>query len=286
LEGLYTRMRVTFTDAVESDSLSINGQITTGPALARVQDILHTVREISGLRLPAQVESVNNFPMGAGIASSASAFAALALAASVAAGLALTEAQLSRLARIGSGSACRSIPGGFVEWQAGQRDEDSYAFTLAPADHWDLVDCIAVVSQAHKKTGSTQGHARAASSPLQAARVADTPRRLDLCRRAILERDFSALVEVIEQDSNLMHAVMMSSNPPILYWQPATIQIMHAVEAWREEGLQVCYTIDAGPNVHVLTLASQYDEVAQRLRQIPAVTQVLVARPGGAARLE
>jgi diphosphomevalonate decarboxylase len=110
----------------------------------------------------------------------------------------MDERALSRLARLGSGSACRSVPGGFVEWQAGQNDESSYAFSIAPADHWQLADCIAVVSQAHKPTGSTEGHARASSSSLQAARVADTPRRLDLCRRAILERDFQALAEVVE----------------------------------------------------------------------------------------
>ena len=99
------------------------------------------------------MESENNFPTGSGIASSASAFAALSLAASKAAGLQLDERSLSRLARRGSGSACRSVPAGFVEWQSGEDDDSSYAFSLAPADHWQLYDCIAIVSQEHKKTG-------------------------------------------------------------------------------------------------------------------------------------
>ncbi len=154
--------------------------------------------------------------MGAGIASSASAFAALALAASAAAGLKLSEKDLSRLARRGSGSACRSIPGGFVEWQAGQDDDTSYAVSIAPPEHWALVDCIAIVSQEHKPTGSAEGQALAHTSLLQAARLADAPRRLEICRRAILDRDFAAFAEVVELDSNLMHAVMMTSSSPLV----------------------------------------------------------------------
>lgn len=285
LDGLVTRTRVTFDPALPADALTINGEAVQGAGLARVVGMLDAVREMAGLRSPASVESSNNFPMGAGIASSASAFAALALAASTAAGLHLGEPALSRLARTGSGSACRSIPGGFVEWQAGRSDEDSYAFSIAPPEHWALTDCVAIISQAHKKTGSTEGHALAETSPLQAARVADAPRRLDLCRRALLQRDFAALAEVVEQDSNLMHAVMMSSTPGILYWAPATIAIMHAVRAWREEGLPVLYTIDAGPNVHVICPAEHQAQVTACLSDIPGVQQVLAARPGGPARL-
>ena len=169
------------------------------------------------------VVSQNNFPTGAGIASSAAAFAALSLASSRALGLELAEKDLSRLARLGSGSACRSVPAGFVEWNAGTGDGNSYAFSVAPPQHWDLVDCITVVASGHKSVGSTEGHALAGSSPLQAARVADAPRRLDLARRALLERDFPALAEIVEQDSSMMHAVMMTSSPPLYYWEPAFI---------------------------------------------------------------
>jgi diphosphomevalonate decarboxylase len=223
--------------------------------------------------------------MGAGIASSASAFAALALAASAAAGLLLSERELSRLARTGSGSACRSVPGGFVEWQAGTTDEDSYAHSLAASQHWALVDCIVVVSQAHKDVGSTQGHALASSSPLQAARVADAPRRLDICRRAILERDFTAFAAVVELDSNLMHAVMQTSTPPLLYWQPETVAVMQAVRVWRAAGLPACCTIDAGPNVHVLCPAGAAADVQRQLSALTGVRAVLTATPGGPARL-
>ena len=189
LAGLFTRTSVSFDPALPSDALTLNGRPLKGQALSRVSALLSQVRSLAGMRLYAQVDSENNFPMGAGIASSASAFAALALAASAAAGLSLNQKQLSRLARAGSGSACRSVPGGFVEWQVGLGDEDSYAFSIAPPEHWALADCIALISQEHKDVGSRDGHLLADTSHLQAARVEDTPRRLSLCRRAILERD-------------------------------------------------------------------------------------------------
>jgi diphosphomevalonate decarboxylase len=198
----------------------------------------------------------------------------------------LNERDLSRLARLGSGSASRSVPGGFVEWLPGQGDEDSYAVSIAAPDHWDLVDCIAVVSEGHKPTGSTEGHALAGTSLLQEARLAGVPDRLEACRKAILSRDFEALAEVAELDSNLMHAVMMTSNPPLLYWQPATVDILQHVPAWRSSGLPAFFTVDAGPNVHVFSTAEASGEVCARLSSIPGVKRVLTARAGGKSHLE
>jgi diphosphomevalonate decarboxylase len=230
-----------------------------------------------------RVESENNFPTGAGIASSAAAFAALALAASKAAGLELDEPALSRLARRGSGSASRSVPGGYVEWQMGDSEESSYAFSIAPPAHWDLADCVAIVSREHKQTGSTQGHPLADTSPLQAARVADAPRRVEICRNAILQRDFEKFADISEADSDLMHAVMMTSNPALFYWNPATLRVMRAVREWRATGLPVFYTIDAGPNVHVITLKEEMHKVSEKLKGLDGVQDVLTATVGGAA---
>jgi diphosphomevalonate decarboxylase len=285
LDGLYSRTQVTFDPTLAADQLTLDGKKMSGAPLVRVSKLLERVRQMAGLRQFAAVTSNNNFPMGAGIASSASAFAALSLAAATAAGITLNEQELSRLARTGSGSACRSVPAGFVEWQAGDGDASSYAFSIAPPDYWDLVDCIAIVSQVHKPTGSSEGHALADSSPLQAARLEGATRRLELCRKAILERDFAGLTDVVELDCNLMHAVMMTSAPPLLYWQPVTLAVMHAVVDWRQDGLPVCYTIDAGPNVHVLCSSQHRAQVTARLAQIPGVERLLTARPGGAARL-
>ena len=284
LDGLFTRTTVSF-DSTKRDSLTINKQEVTGKGLDRVSYILDLVRKMANINEKAEVTSENNFPAGAGIASSAAAFAALALASSYAAGLTLSEAQLSVLARRGSGSASRSIPAGFVEWQMGKSEEDSYAFSIAPADHWNLVDCVAIVSSSHKKTGSTEGHAIAGTSPLQDARVADAPRRIEICRNAILKKDFEAFANIIEHDSDMMHSVMMTSNPPLMYWQAATVEIFHQVREWRASGLPVGYTVDAGANVHVICLGEYAKEVERRLREIPGVSNVLVAGVGGAAKI-
>ena len=285
LDGLFTRTTVSFQPSLPYDELIINGHEVMGAGLHRISYILDIIRGMANIHERAEVISENNFPSGAGIASSASAFAALALAGSKAAGLKLSLPELSRLARRGSGSAARSIPAGFVEWQAGTGDEDSFAFSIAPPDHWKLVDCVAIVSAAHKKTGSTEGHGVAWTSPLQAARVADAPRRLDICRKAILERDFNAFAFIVELDSDMMHAVMMTSTPALHYWKPASLDAMNCVRQWRMDGIPVCYTVDAGPNIHVLCPETEAHIVEKQLREVKGVQDVLVARPGGPARI-
>jgi diphosphomevalonate decarboxylase len=285
LAGLETKTHVRFDDSLPADSLTLNGETAPEAALARAKTMLDRVRQMAGISTPAEIVSENNFPTGTGIASSASAFAALAVAAAAAAGLHLDETELSRLARTGSGSACRSVPGGFVEWQAGSSHQDSFAFTIASPEYWTLVDCVTIVSTTHKPTGSTEGHALADTSPLQAARLADAPRRLDICRRAIRTRDFETFADIVELDSNMMHSVMMTSNPRLIYWQSATLGVMEAVQRWRAEGLPVCFTLDAGPNVHVLCEVAYQQQVETRLAELPGVMQVLSAAPGGPARL-
>ena len=169
----------------------------------RVSYVLDIIRDMAKIHDSAEVMTENNFPFGAGIASSAAAFAALTLAGSKAAGLNLSEPELSRLARRGSGSASRSLPADSSSRHAGTGDENSFAFSIAQPEHWDLVDCVAIVSTSHKKTGSTEGHSIAPTSPLQAARIADAPRRLDICRSAILQRDFNSFASIVELDSDM-----------------------------------------------------------------------------------
>jgi diphosphomevalonate decarboxylase len=287
MAGLTTTTTVEFDPALKKDVLILGGRDISGAGRDRVSRFLDQVRQLctNTSHLFAYVDSRNNFPAGAGLASSASGFAALAQAATAAAGLKLNEAELSRLARLGSGSACRSVPGGFVEWQLGADDRSSYAYSIAPADHWDLYDIVALIDLEHKSVGSTEGHAVADTSPLQAARVATAPDRLAQARSAVLGRDFAALADVVELDSLMMHAVMITSSPVLMYWQPATVAVMQAVRQWRVNGLAACTTIDAGPNVHVICTADASSEVAMRLRVIPGVRQVIIARAGGPARL-
>jgi len=285
LGGLYTIARVSFDPAATEDTLFLGGWPAPTDAARRVSAHLDQVRAASGQGLRARVESSSNFPADSGIASSASAFAAITLAAAAALGLPLDSPALSRLARRGSGSACRSVFGGFVEWRAGDGDATSFAFPLAPPDHWRLIDLIAVVSQAPKRTGSTEGHRLAVTSPLQAARVHDALRRLSACRQAILHRDFDALAEVVELDSLLMHAVMMTSSPPLQYWLPPTLTILHAVSEWRSRGVGVCATVDAGPNVHCICAPGDAQAIRAALQDVHGVELVLECPPGEAARV-
>ncbi len=284
LAGLYAQTRVAWQD-IPADTLTLNGEPANDSALLRVQRHLNVIRDAIGLEAHAQVESENNFPIGAGITSSAAAFAALTLAACHAAGAALTERELTALARIGSGSASRSIPAGFVEWHVADNHADSFAESIASPDHWNLMDVIAVVSKDHKATGSQDGHRSAFTSDLQSARVAGAERRLSTCKRALLERDFATFASVVEEDSNLMHAIMMTSHPPLFYWQPTTLDIMLRVRQWREDGLQVCYTLDAGPNVHCICDAASAEAVRDALSGLAGVLDVRVAGPGGAAEI-
>ena len=285
LSGLETRTTVCFYPSLQKDIFLLGGKHLTGAAAERVSAFLNVVRELAGTEIYAQVESQNNFPAGAGIASSASAFAALSLAAGKAIGLELSEKELSRLARRGSGSACRSIPSGFVEWQAGSGDVDSYAWSIAPAQHWSLVDLVCVIDKGHKAVGSTGGHALAGTSPLQPLRLAQVQKRVDLCRSAILTRDFEAFAEVVEEDSNLMHAVMRTSNPPLRYWLPETEVVLWTVKSWRKAGIPVCTTVDAGPNVHVLAESDYANWVEQQLSSLPGVMQIYKAHPADGASL-
>jgi len=285
LDKLETRTTVSFNSSLIEDTLTLNQVSQNGPSLKRVCTVLDIIRKIADISSKAEVISESNFPLGAGIASSASGFAALSVAAATAAQLDLKPIELSKIARIGSGSACRSVLGGYVEWKAGTNHDDSYALQLAEQDHWELIDLVVIVEKGHKTIGSTSGHKLAETSPYQKARVQDTKRRLEICRNAILLKDFHTLATIVEEDSNMMHAVMMTSNPQLLYWKPETITVMKFVQDLRMEGMEVCFTIDAGPNVHCLCTPTYKDELSSMLQQLPGVLDVIHSSPGGAARI-
>jgi diphosphomevalonate decarboxylase len=276
LADLYTATEVNFDLALRQDEVIIDEQPATAEAARRVSAHLDLLQPN---RPRARVISSNNFPMGAGIASSASAFAALTVAACAALRLGKPEDELSALARRGSGSASRSVPGGIVAWR------DASAWSIASPEHWPLVDVIGIVAAGHKKVGSTEGHALAGTSPLQAARVADAERRFGLCLQAIEKRDFGLLADVIEQDALMMHGVMMTSDPSLMYWLPGTLAILHAVRELRAAGAQVAFTIDAGPNVHCICEAGAAAGVEAALRGLDGVQSTLVSGIGGPAQV-
>ena len=269
------------------DRLEIEGQPAAGEDASRIAGFLDLVRREAGVEAGAHVATRATVPRGIGLASSAATFAALALAATRAAGLRLSQPALSVLARRGSGSAARSVFGGFVEWHRGERPDgsDSLAEPLAPPDHWDLRVVVAVTDAAPKAVSSRAGMARAASSPLYPAWVEGVDADLAEARAAIRARDLEALGLVAEHSALKMHAVGLGARPPLLYWRGTTIECMHRVWALRQEGTRAFLSIDAGPQVKVLCAPGDAPRVADTLGAVPGVQRVLTCALGGGVEL-
>ncbi len=295
LADAYTTTTVAWDDGGEgsaastssaNDHIELDGVVLDAGKAARLVRHLDRLRALAGVNQRARVVSRNNFPMASGIASSASGFAALTVAGAAALGLDLDLTQLSALARLGSGSASRSLFGGFVEWERGHDDRTSVAHQLYPSEHWALFDLVAVVNSSEKAVSSADGHMLAAHSPLNGGRVAYVKEQLAATRSAIAACDLARLGPIIEQDALAMHAVMMTSTPSLFYWQPGTLAIMQAVRTLRErDGLQAYFTIDAGPNVHVICAAADVPTVEELLTTLPGVERVIVSRPGPGPQL-
>jgi diphosphomevalonate decarboxylase len=269
----------------ESDSVQVLWRDREGLAAAPGPFAEGVIRHVERLCAWAgtsggfRIATENSFPTGAGMASSASGFAALTLATAAALGRTPTAGEASILARSsGSGSAARSVLGGFVEWPVGSQEDP--AAQIASADHWQLSDVVAVVSLEPKETSSREGHRRAPSSPFFDRRQEVLPERLDRVRRAIAERDISLLGPVLEEEALELHLVAMSSSPPIFYWNAGTIAVLRRVRAIRRQGLSAFATIDAGPNVHVICPSAEETSVAEALGELEEVDQVIVDRVG------
>lgn len=285
-----TRTTVRFDAARGADRFVLDGVEVDA---TRVSRLLDAVRARAGLDHRAEVVSVNTVPTAAGLASSASGFAALGLAAWRAAGLPLPAAvadgrderipaDLVDLVRRGSGSAPRSLLGGLVEL-----DRDTGGVRrLLPPGAWDLRLVIARTVAGPKEVGSREGMERcAATSPYYAAWVETHPADLEAARRAVAARDLAALGEVMEHSTLKMHACMMAARPPLLYWRAPTLAGIEVVGALRREGVGVWFTSDAGPHVKALCAAADAERVAAALRAVDGVTDVTVARPGPGARI-
>jgi diphosphomevalonate decarboxylase len=283
LAGLHTTTDVTFDDSLEADELVLDGERAAGRPLERVVGLLDRVRERAGVAARARVRSVNDFPTAAGLASSASGFAALALAASRAAGLDPPLAEVSALARASSASAARSVFGGWVELDARARS----AVQVAPPEHLPCAMLVAVTAAGPKAMSSTQGMQHTAeTSPYYAAWVERAPRVFEEVKAALLARDIAALGAAMEQSALMMHASMFAARPAVVYFTPATLGVMERVRALRKEGGAAFYTMDAGPHVKVLTTPEQVDAIAAALERVEGVRRVIRSQPGPDARAE
>ncbi len=271
--------RTTVSWGEQSDAFEINGEVATGSAAERIGSFLDLVHPA---RPPVHISSQNNFPTAAGLASSSSAFAALALSASAAAGHERSLKDLSILARQGSGSACRSLWGGWVTWERGQAADgtDSHGTPLAPQDHWDLRVIVALVSSEKKAISSREGMLHTeATSPLYDGWVTSAEADLQEAIAAVNEQDLERLGSVMEHSTMKMHGTMLSANPPVRYLKAGTIATLDAVHSLRKRGVPAWATMDAGPNVKVLTTADSAGQVAREIDDIVGSTHILHIGP-------
>jgi diphosphomevalonate decarboxylase len=282
LDGLSTRTSVVFGKS-DADTLQLNGAPADARAVGRISKFLDLVRERAGIAERAAVESSNDFPTAAGLASSASAFAALAVAATRAAGLSLSDRELSILARRGSGSAARSIFGGFVEMHRGDNADGSDSFAEPIATDWDVRLVIAATTQGPKSTLSTDGMRHTAeTSPYYDAWVKMSERDLATARDAIARRDLQALGEVTEASCLSMHASAMAARPAVLYFIGATIEGYRTIQELRKSGIPAWFTCDAGPHVKALTDAANAHKVEEALARLG---KTWICRPGPRAEV-
>lgn len=280
LEGIETTTTVEFREGLAKDDVKIDGEFKNNE-VRRVIKHLDRVRDLARFNLKAKVVSVNNFPKATGLSSSGSGFAALTMAASRAAGLDLDEKDLSILARLGSGSACRCVCGGFVEWLNGDSSKTSYAKTILSKKHWDIRDVVVVVESKRKSVSSTEGHNYSGTSLLYKERQKRIEKKIKKVKLAIREKEFGKLGKLVEAEALEFHSVLLTSDPPLLAWYPGTVQVMHEVLKMREEGVEAYFTISTGFNVHVLTLPIFEERVKKRIKRLALVEDVLLAKVGG-----
>jgi diphosphomevalonate decarboxylase len=284
LSGLETTTTVEFDEKYTEDSIEING-VNEASEGNRAIKHLDRIRLLAGIMTKAKVVTKNNFPIGTGLSSSASGFAALTIAASYAAGLTLSEKELSILARQGSGSACRSIPDGFVEWVDGDTSDTSFAQSLHTPDFWNILDVVAVVSTGRKDVATSEGQKLIGTSPFFPVRKARMAEKLETAKRLLSEKNFKDFGELIESEALEMHAVMLTSSPSLIYWTPGTLQIMKLTKKWRAEGLPVYFTINTGQDIHLIVEKENEEALTKKLAELPEVLEIISNTPSRGAHL-
>ncbi len=285
---LFTQTSVRFKKELHQDVIHINGKEVDRQHSWRIRRFLDIIRSLAGDRRFAEVISLNNFPFAAGLSSSSAGFAALALSASRAIGLDLSPGDLSVLARRGSGSAARSIHGGFVELLVGDREDgrDTTAEPIANMEYWPIRIMIAITAKSPKVISSRDGmRMTAKTSPYYSAWIESTQADLTEMRKAILDRDITKVGELSERSCLKMHGAMISANPGIIYWNGGTLDVIEVVRDLRRQGHPVFFTIDAGPQVKIMFEQASEPVVAAALKSCSGVVQLISTRPGPAAHL-
>ncbi len=284
LSNLLTTTTVEFNPDFKEDQIIINGKKEENERSRAIKH-LDRIRKIAAINYKAKVVTKNNFPTGTGLSSSASGFAALTLAASAAAGLKLSEKDLSILARQGSGSACRSIPDGLVEWLDGDTSDTSYGVSLYPHDYWDIVDIVAIVSKNKKEVSTTEGQKLAKSSPFFPVRLANIKAKIKLIKKYLKEKNFKIFGELIETEALELHAIYLTSYPPLIYLLPATLQVMREVKHWRAEGISVYFTLNTGQDIHLICQKKDVEKIIKKVQDLSDVQKIIINYPSEGAHL-
>jgi diphosphomevalonate decarboxylase len=284
LDNVYTVTTVEFSEKFKKDSIEIDGEKKLSE-LVRLTNHLDNIRKLAKSNLYAKVVSKNNFPNSSGLASSASGFAALSKAATCALGLNLSEKELSSLARLGSGSAARSIPGGFVEWEKGSSHASSYARTIFPPEHWDLSAIIVMITGEKKDVSTTKGHGITTTSPFFNLRIKNLPKRIKEIKDAIEEKDIKKFGDILEEECLEFVTMSLTAKPYILYWEPATIRIIKLCRKLREQGLTPYFTMDAGPQPVIYCLRKDAKKINTRLKKTEGVIKTIVCNPASGTEL-
>lgn len=279
LDGLDTITTVEFDERYHQDSVTIDGDVELGEE-SRVVKHLDRIREMAQFKSRARVVSENTFPRGTGLSSSGSGFAALTYAATEALGVIMSEKELSILARQGSGTACRCVCGGYVEWKDGEISETSYSETIFTANYWDVRDVVVVVDEGKKLVSSTAGHTTAQTSVFYPVRLKLIGGKIKDLKMFLKKKDFTGLGELVEAEALEFHSILLTSNPPMIAWHPGTVEVMLAVQQLRREGVEAYFTINTGFNVHVLTLPKEVIDVQKAMNKLTLVKKTLVAKVG------
>jgi len=287
LSESYSLCTVEFSDKYKKDEIVfLNEKEVKKEELDRIGQVLDRARKLAGSNLRAKVMTKNNFPKGVGLASSGSGLSAVTLASVKALGVQMSQRDLSRLARLASGTAARCVCNGFVEWIKGKDDKTSYARQIFPPDYWDIRDVVAIVSTDMKKVKSTEGHSLAETSPFYKIRLREVEKRLKDIKMAIKERDFSRFGHIIEEECFSMQAICLTSKPSILYWNPLTIEIMRKICLWRiNKEIEAYFTLDAGPTVHIICEGVNSRKLINRLKTIKGIQRLSVNKSALGARV-
>ncbi|MGD8565231.1 MAG: diphosphomevalonate decarboxylase [Candidatus Bathyarchaeota archaeon] len=276
---LQTHTTIEFSAAFKEDTAIFEEEALTGRGLERILRVVDSLRELANINHKLRMMSKNDFPSQAGLASSSSAFAALAIASANALGLDLSQGEISTYARLGSGSAARSIHGGFVYWNKGNSHETSFAEQICGPHEFSMNVVIAIVHEGKKDVTSDVGHDSAYTSPFNEVRIKKSQKQAKDIKKAILNDDFTRVGEITEQNCKYMHAVMMTSIPPLYYWYPETLRLIKSTRRIRQEKLECYFTVDAGPNIHYLCRPEDTYELQKILENIECVRKTIPAKP-------